>query len=86
MTNDQRETLHIERKEYQDEQGNNYGGGNKRSIEHMKIEIDDLKYQVSPNLTGDVSTGLRYHVNQVTTHGTIMRGRNVKTQHHRNRS
>ena len=33
IKNDQRETLHREIQEYQDKQGNNYGGGNKVSIE-----------------------------------------------------
>ena len=36
MTNYQQESPHTERKEYQDKQGNNYGGG-KQSMEHMQI-------------------------------------------------
>ena len=85
-TNNHRENLHRERKEYQDKQVNNHGGVNKRSIEHMQIEIDDLKSQVSSSVPGYVSTGPRSHISQVTTDGTIMGGRNGKTQQNRNRN
>ena len=72
MTNDQQENFQRERNEYQYKQGNTHGGGKKRSIENMQREIDDLKYQVSSNVPGYVSTGPRSYVSQVTTHGTIM--------------
>ena len=38
MTDGQRDTLHRERKEYQEKQGNNNYGGNKSSIEKMLRE------------------------------------------------
>ena len=43
MTYGQRDTLHRERKEFQENQGYNNYGGNKRSIEKMQREIDNLK-------------------------------------------
>ena len=86
MKNEQRENLYRERKRYQDKQGNNYGGRKKIPIEHMQREIDDIRSQVSYSVQGDISTGPRYHVIQVATHGTIMGGGNKQTQHHRNRN
>ena len=62
MKNYPPETLRIEIKEYQDEQGNKYGGGKRRSIEQMQRETYHLKSQVSSSVPGDVSTGPRYHV------------------------
>ena len=86
MTNNQRENFHREIKEYQDKQVNNHGGVNKRSIEHMQIEIDDLKSQVSSSVPVYVSTGPRSHIIQVKTDGTIMGGRIEKIQQNRNRN
>ena len=40
MRDGQRDTLNRERKEYQEKEGNNKYGGNKRSIEKIKTEID----------------------------------------------
>ena len=43
ITDNQRDTLPRERKEYQYKQENNNYVGNKRSIDKMQREIDDLK-------------------------------------------
>ena len=86
MKNEQLETIHRERKEHQDKQGNNYGGGNKIYIEHMQRETCDIKYQVYYSVPVDASTGPRSHVIQVKTHGTIMGGRNEQAKEHRNRN
>ena len=86
ITNNQRETLYLEIKDYLYKQGNNYGGGNKIFIKHIQIEIYDIKFQVSSSVPGDVSNGIRSHMIQGTTYGTIMRGRNEQYQHHRNRN
>ena len=79
MTDGQRDTLHRERKEYQEKQGNNNYGGHKRSIEIMQIEIDDLKSYMSC-VPGDIPSGTRYHISQVTGGGTIVGGRKKQAQ------
>ena len=79
MTDDQRDTLHRERKEYQENQGNNNYGCNKRSIEKMQREIHNLKSSMS-SVPGDVPSVTRSHIIQLTGGGTIMGGQNEQAQ------
>ena len=53
MTDGQRDTLHREREEYQEKQENNNYGGNKRSINKMQREIDDLNSSMI-SVPGDI--------------------------------
>ena len=79
MTDGQRYTLHRERKEYQEKQGNNNYGSNKRSIEKMQREKDDLKSSMS-SFPGDVPSVTRSYISQHTGGGTILGGRNKQAQ------
>ena len=79
MKDGQRDTLHRERKEYQEKQGNNNYEGNKRSIKQTKREIDDLKSSMS-SVPGDIPSGTRSHISQLTGGGTIMGGQNKRAK------
>ena len=79
MTNGQRDILNRERKEYQENQGNNNYGVNKRSIEQMQIEIDKLKLSMN-SVPGDIPSGTIYHISQLTVGGTIVGGQNEQAQ------
>ena len=45
----------------------------------MQREIDDLKSSMS-SVPGDVPSGTRYHISQLTGGGIIMGGRNKHAQ------
>ena len=79
ITENQRNALHRKRKEYQENQGNSNYGGNKRSIEKVQREIDNLKSSMR-SVPGDVPSGTRSHISQLTGGGPIMGGRNEQEQ------
>ena len=75
MTAYQRDTLHIERYQYQEKRGNNNYGYKNRYLEKMQRKINVMKSSMR-FVPGDIPSGTISHISQLTGGNTIIGGQN----------